>query len=184
MWLPREDWVVGDEVTVTASALTVSGALVGPVSATFVIGASEAEPVELPKLADGVGAVLSVGQDALYDAPERMWVPLPGGLAASQVELYYYVRTGETPGWYPAENVVGWMATPDFEEALIDGVRCIGIEMNHGGTVQFALRTTNSASAVGMSGGVDDVLLWLVMGAVLLVVHCVSRRGKSRAESR
>lgn len=61
----------------------------------------------LPSLAQGIGPVYEIGPDQLYAEPQQVWLPLPAGVRADEVRLYYYHAEGHDAGWYPAENVEG-----------------------------------------------------------------------------
>ena len=48
----------------------------------------------------------------MYDKPQRVWLPLPAGADPNTIGIYYYHPNGPDRGWYPAENVLGWLV-PD-----------------------------------------------------------------------
>ena len=85
----------------------------------------------------GVGTPFSIGPEQLYDEPRVAWLPLPLGIEPDEVALYYHHPYGEFAGWYPAENVIGWLAAADLLTIEEGGITYLGFTINHAATVQL-----------------------------------------------
>ncbi len=152
VFAPAAPWPADETVTLTAGALAVTGVEVGPISREFHIGtaieaAASGEPtiVEmsieegLPALgADVVSPAYRIGPNGVFGQPVSFWIPVPEGADPDALEIYYFSETEEHRGWYPAENVIGWMAPDSRAVVEEDGQFFIEILVNHSGIVQLA----------------------------------------------
>ena len=93
---------------------------------TLIVGASGH-----PELDSAPGPIYTIRPESVYDEPQRVWLPLPYGTDADTVGVYYYHPNDEDRGWYPAENVLGWLV-PDSALTLdLDGTRYLGLLVRH-----------------------------------------------------
>ncbi len=61
------------------------------------------------ELSNGIGPVYAIRPDVLYDAPQRVWVPVPESLTPDDVEVFCYLQQGTGNRWCPGETVEGWL---------------------------------------------------------------------------
>ncbi len=184
VYRPHSAWHPGDLILMTAGARTVTGEPVGPVSAVFHVrsGAGKsatASPagvqvtllphgVAPPTSVDGVGPVCRILPEAPSPDPFLVWLPVPDGLAAGQLNPCYYLGSNEHGAWYPAENVPGWLASGQYLERIEEDAVYLGFWVNHGGIVQLSARTgavTSTATAVRgdmflVAAGLLGLALW------------------------
>ena len=74
--------------------------------------------------------------------PQRVWLPVDG-VDPSHVRVYYYHATGDDRGWYPAENVVGWLVPRSHLHLRTNDTTYIGFLVRHAGIVQLCIPTDN-----------------------------------------
>jgi hypothetical protein len=86
---------------------------------------------------DAVADAVAIGPEAVYDVPQRVWLPLPIGAEANDVQLYYYHANGEGRGWYPAENVDGWLVPNSRQTLEVGGTTYLGYLVRHAAIVQL-----------------------------------------------
>ena len=67
------------------------------------------------------------------------WLPVLEGVDPDSVRLYYYHTSGEDRGWYPAENVEGWLVPDSYLHLRLDGVNYLGFVVRHAGIVQLGI---------------------------------------------
>lgn len=96
-----------------------------------------------PELSEGIAEPLAIGPEKVYETPQRVWLPLPDGVIASEVELYYYHPNGEDRGWYPAANVEGWLVPDSHLVMTLDGIDYLGFLVRHAGIVQLGRSAMN-----------------------------------------
>jgi len=149
---PAAPWPAGGTVLLTAGALTVTGAEVGPVSRAFQLGEEKeglapAEPTiaelagdaDLPVLlADVLSPAYRIGPDRVFEEAAPFWIPVPEGADPNTLEIYYFSEAEEHRGWYRGENVLGWMAPDSRAVVEENGQLFIEIQVNHAGIVQLA----------------------------------------------
>ncbi|MCH7909427.1 MAG: hypothetical protein IIB38_07405 [Candidatus Hydrogenedentes bacterium] len=80
-----------------------------------------------------------IGPERVYDAPQRVWLPLPDGADRDEVRLYYYHATGSDRGWYPAEKVEGWLVLDSYLYLDVDGISYLGFLVRHAAVVQLGV---------------------------------------------
>ena len=150
-------WSDGVVFTLEASALALDGSEL-LASAEFVRDAGSAKTAQdgvqvvpyLPEGEDtglfqeGLGIVVQVAPNEVYDAPELISIPVPDYAIGGALTLYY-LRNGEAgPVWYPAENVPGLLAAP--VSASDDGAS-VEAWVNHGGTLRLGYAPERDLSA-------------------------------------
>lgn len=94
---------------------------------------------ETELLAEGLHEPLLIGPECVYAQPQRVWLPLPEGLEPAAARLYYYHPRGEDRGWYPAENVEGWLVPDSYLKLDYRGVTYLGFLVRHAGIVQLGI---------------------------------------------
>ncbi len=95
---------------------------------------------EVPTLPGGLGLAYRIEPEEVFDPPERVWLPLPQNVNTDSVELYYFHGRDGDKGWYPAENVEGWLEPNSQYITKVEGTTYLGLLMNHGAIAQFGLR--------------------------------------------
>lgn len=184
VFVPQTPWPADEVVTVTAGALTETGAEVGAVTREFQIGAEDSaadfspEPVivemsgdaDVPELtANVLSPAYRIGPDGVFDQPVPFWIPLPDGADVNALDIYYFSEAEEHRGWYLGENVIGWMVPDSRTVVEQDGQYFLEIQVNHSGIVQLADAQTVKVQA--------DVGIFLGF-AVILGMRFVRRRQK------
>jgi hypothetical protein len=161
LFRPADQWAQGDEIQVTAGATAADGDLVTASEQTFAVQAAAEPSGEVVQTHDpngdpsqiatvvagsaltsgvpnGLDQPYTIGPERVYDAPQLVWLPLPEGGAREDLQLYYYHPYGEDAGWYPAQNVIGWLAPEPEQYIEHNGARYVGLRVLHAGIVQFA----------------------------------------------
>lgn len=187
LFKPESPFPAGQTITLTAGAVTVNGTVVGPVVQTFTVDvekrASESSGLvedttvdALPSLiAAGAASVYRVGPAGVFAAPVTVQIPVPADQAADQLAIYYYSEAASHTGWYPAENVVGWLVPESRQVVEKDGQVLIEVQVNHSGVLQLG------KSAKTRLGSVADInidasgssLRWVSFVSVLLSLSLV-----------
>ena len=85
-------------------------------------------------------SAIHIGPERVYDTPQRVWLPLPEGAAPGSVQLYYYRGSGPAIGWYPAENVEGWLVPGSYLNLEVDGAGYLGFLVRHAGIVRLGIQ--------------------------------------------
>ena len=75
----------------------------------------------------------------MYDVPQRVWLPIPDAADPASVQLYYYHPNGDDRGWYPAENVEGWLVPDSFLTLEANGTTYLGFLVRHAAIVQLGI---------------------------------------------
>jgi len=182
MHQPEVPWTPGEIVTFTAGGETATGSVLGPYSMDFLIldGAESGEP-ELSPVSLDANAGYLLGPAQVYEYPREIAVPLPAGLAPDEATLYYHYDDGSGGLWYPASNLMGFLAdTPRLTE--IEGVSYLLAKVNHGGVVRVdesQSLTTAPATTTPLSGSWGSILA----GAALMALLVASRNWKPRARN-
>lgn len=172
-YYPDHPWQEGENIAMTAGAITVSGKEIGPITYYFEVWSGEqpGEPVwqpgygELdtaqmdlgvennteavlwglneeiapPSGAEAVAAYL-IGPRAAFTAPQRVWLPLPQGVAPDAMNIEYYFD--ENSGWMPAAQIIGWMVPGSLLSVELPEGTYIGFLVNHGGVVRLTAAAT------------------------------------------
>ena len=105
---------------------------------TAQVSPAEGETIAAP-LGEGASQALRIHPEEVYATPQRVWLPIPEGADPDAVRLYYYHPAGDAPGWYPAENVQGWLVPGSELQLTLDGTTYLGFLVNHAGIVQLAI---------------------------------------------
>jgi hypothetical protein len=145
----------------------------------------------LPILPGGVGPAFRIGPNQVFDEARRVWLPKPARTESTPLELWYFHETGPERGWYPAENVLGWLVQDSELELTNGGVTYVGVALRHGGVVQLRQVPEEAASANAASAlpfellsrkGAGDALVLLVLAAAFLIAGKRSARLRDRAK--
>ena len=163
--VPEAPWQLGDLIVMTAGAATISGEPLEPVTYEFSVeldGAKQdgfvtvVESDLIPALDAGVGAVYEIGPEEVYDTPQWVWLPVPAGVEAADLALYYYHTPGGDSGWYAAEDVEGWLVPESLEVIERDGATEFGFLVRHSGIVQLGWSQVGTTPVTASMG---DVLM-------------------------
>ncbi len=138
---PQDHWLLEDLVSLTVNGATLEGSPLEPLTYEFQVVPDGTEAVEAPApLAQGLDQPVVVTPDSVYAEPQQVWLPVPAGVNAGDLQLYYYHPNGESRGWHPAEQVEGWLV-PDSEQLNTeDGVTYYGFQVRHAGIAQLGKR--------------------------------------------
>jgi len=195
LFSPESPFADGETITLTVGAVTVDGVAVGPVAQTFRVSAAKAAAesglvedttVEaLPSLiAAGTASVYRVGPAGIFTAPVTVQIPVPAGQAADSLAIYYYSEAASHTGWYPAENVVGWLVPESRQVVEKDGQTFIEVQVNHSGVLQLGLSAkARLGSATSVDVGVSgSSAKWVSFASILLslslILGTLIRKGK------
>jgi len=105
---------------------------------TTVVTPADVETAAEP-LTEGLDVPYLIGPERVYETPQRVWLPLPEDVGSDEVRLYYYHPTGDDRGWYPAENVAGWLVPDSYLDLEVGGTTYLGILVRHAGIVQLGI---------------------------------------------
>ncbi len=176
VYRPEQTWQVGDSITMTVQARTVTGEALGPFEHHFevTVAANEVETLWQPEYTDLEPSAIDrtkegneqvtlmmagpeddaetglgafvIGPLEPYDMPQRVWLPLPESTSGEMVRAEYYHGLDSNAGWYAADEVEGWMIPGSELEVTLDGTDYLGILVRHGGVVRLV---ANEAHADG-----------------------------------
>ena len=159
LFRPTDRWTGGESISLSASASTTEGAQVDSGSYAFRPESRDSEaavPLWQPQPgvhfeatnegnatvtvtrteADGGSRAFHVGPEQVFAPPQRIWLPLPPGVAPGEATIYYYHPGGEASGWYPAEDVAGWLVSDSALYLDIEDIAYIGFLVRHAAIVQ------------------------------------------------
>lgn len=127
-------------------------------------------PVGLaPALLGAAGPQYVITPDAPFGPAQEIQLPVPQGIAAGSLRLYYY--HAESAAWVAAENVEGWLIPGSVQVMEEAGAAYVSFRVLHGGTVQLAepadAQPTTQGAAMG--GGAGTLALMIASGLALLV---------------
>jgi len=111
-------------------------------SDTAVVMPAGQETTSIP-LSEGLAAPFTIRPERVYEIPQRVWLPVPQDVDPTAVQLYYYHPTGDDRGWYPAENVQGWLVPDSYLTLELDDVTYLGFLVRHAGIVQLGIPPRN-----------------------------------------
>lgn len=94
---------------------------------------------ETPSLSVGIEVPFTIDPQRVYDTPQRVWLPLPQGIDRADVQLYYYHPHGADAGWYPAEDVEGWLVPDSYLHLRLNSTTYLGFVVRHGAIVQLGV---------------------------------------------
>ncbi|MBX3177287.1 MAG: BACON domain-containing protein [Candidatus Hydrogenedentes bacterium] len=181
----------GGAFVVDAGASTVSGEPVAASARFYRAGAPEkgagnaplsVEPfvfgdAEAGQFLAGRGDVYQVLPSELYPDPVLVQIPVPSGVAAGDVALYYFASDERGSGWYPADRVIGWLAAP---VTVTEDGAYIEILIHHGGIVRAGLAPGVPVPVAGAVFPADYGTL-LVFVAALAAMAGLGRRRAARS---
>ena len=148
----------GAAVTLTASAQTVDGTPIGPITDQFLVasGQSAAQASDTPELvaasnvepmqdAQGtaVGNPYALTPAEVYNAPVTIQIPVPQGADPGRLGVYYHSPSPAQPGWRPAADVAGWMVPGSQQVVQGKNATYVEIQVNHAGMVQLGTAAAN-----------------------------------------
>ena len=94
---------------------------------------------DVPTLPGGIGDPVAIGPEEVFDVPQLVWLPLPLGVDPSAVNLFYYHNSSDEAGWYPAENVEGWLAQGSLLHLNVSDTIYLGFLARHAAIVQLGV---------------------------------------------
>jgi hypothetical protein len=164
------DAALGSEVVLTVGAETISGAVVGPVSMTFLVE-EDASPVILPELQDSLAPAQTIAPISPYDGATEVVLSLAGIDEGQTLQLYYLFDDGISATWYPAEAIDGWLVPDSLRIEDRDGEESLVFEVLHGAIVQVgvAQETVDEAAALPLPNSRYGAWLIFSLLAALLV---------------
>ena len=165
VYTPNATWMPGELLAVSGFVETVSGALLQTESYSFAaesmaqataraLAQRDADPLapmaatDVRSLAGGVGQVYRVAEYQAFAAPQRVWLPVPEGFNGSDLSIFYYQPTGDAAGWYPGENVDGWLVPGSLTIETIDGTQFLSVELRHGATLQLGVPSDAAGASI------------------------------------
>ena len=190
----RDGWVLfgsdqpleaGETITLSVGAVTTEGAIVGPITKDFNVALEKADEsgesalteaqgiASLPSLlAAGRSPVYRIAPAAVFEEPLTVQIPVPADVDATDLDVYYYSEALDHLGWYPAANVVGWLAPDGPQVVEVDGQTYIEIQVNHAGVLQLGRAIQfdlGSAAAVDI-GFTGSWSMWISLASALLAL--------------
>jgi hypothetical protein len=197
-WLayrPDQSWKAGDTIIATVGATTETGRSI-EAECTFVVERdASAEPLadwsevpdgELPGFDGGVGSVYRVGPEAVFDEPTTIWLPVPADADPAALTLFCYHDEAGERGWYPAENVEGFLVPDSRSVNETGGVVYLGFSACHAAEVRLGLREANPAAARAsmvplgtLRSSLGDVTM-LILAAGVLMFAGARRKGRMK----
>ena len=215
---PETAWTPGDLVTMTVGARTVTGAALESITYRFLVAhaAGPTAPVPQPaysaldthaldqtkqtavSLADEenrdtydfepVGPGYAIAPPGVFEAPQRVWLPIPAGRDVAGLRVYYHHASGPDCGWHEAGQVDGWLAPGTYLVLEWQGTTYLGVVVRHGGLVRLGMPAwavsvgASVADVPGLSwvGGPGGDVLVLMLAATAFLV-AAQRRGRARA---
>ena len=166
---PQTPWPLGDAVTFTAGAHTLSGVQLGPFTHEFVVSgavyegpAAVAESGEALRHAQLVDSAYEIFPDTVYTEPVTIQLPVPAGVDASALEPAYLFREDGAAAWVSGAHVAGWLEPDSIHVVHTTGGVYVEFQVRHGGIVQ--LRRPVGLSPAGMNGSRISGGLLLVPG--------------------
>ncbi len=88
-----------------------------------------------PELDSAPGPIYTLRPESVYDEPQRVWLPLPEGADPNTIGIYYYHPNSPDRGWYPAENVLGWLVPDSAFTLETGGTSYLGFLVRHAAIV-------------------------------------------------
>ena len=140
--MPNEDRYFEGVIDLTLGARTFEGNAVQSDTESFAI-ALDIEAADIPEVPSiGVDVPHMIEPEEAYNTPKLVWLPIPAGVSPNELRLYYYHADGEARGWYPAENIEGWLVEDSFEIIADNGTNYFGFRVRHAGIVQLGTPST------------------------------------------
>ena len=167
LFRPQDLWQTGDVLDLNASALEGEDGAVVSSAYRFAVGegAAQSDAIWQPEYgedfdasglnlaAEGNDAVVvteaahgnadsgtqpfHVGPERVFETPQRVWLPIPQGVDPDALQLYYHHAHGDAAGWYPAEEVDGWLVPDSGIYLEVGGETYYGFVVRHAGIVQL-----------------------------------------------
>jgi hypothetical protein len=153
------DLADGTVVVMTAGASTVESAQLEPVSAEFHVAGQHGNELREhgePSLVEDGGItgvpestatpaspVYRIGPAEVFSDPVTIQIPIAEGTDPGEVEIFYFSESTAHPGWYHADDVVGWLAPDSVQIVDENGKTFAEFQTNHSGVVQLAVRRSD-----------------------------------------
>jgi len=104
---------------------------------------------------DSASAMYRIGPVGVFDDALTAWIPIAGDADVDGFEVYYFSDSPEHRGWYPADQVIGWLVAGSDRIVVENGQTYVEIQVNHSGIVQLATRadSTSNAADIGILVG-------------------------------
>ncbi len=158
---PRDAWEAGRVTELIAQAATESGAEITTPEFTFEDGTPppggmalwqpdysedfDATSLDLAAEANDRAEVrqlpgekgIAIDPPQVFPLPQRIWLPVPPGMDPNMARLSYYQAEGSAPGWYPADQVEGWLVPGSMLTLTIEGQDYLGFLVRHGGIARI-----------------------------------------------
>jgi hypothetical protein len=153
-----------------ASYEFVAGAPAAPAQAPSLTAAPEITP--LPSLlAAPKSDVYRIAPSQVFAAPLTILIPLPEN-CREDADIYYYSESTKHTGWYPAQNVSGFMEPGTRKTVEVDGQKYIEVQVNHGGVVQLGQTIRMNMSGMGSVdiGYTGSRTGWLLFAGTILAL--------------
>ncbi|NIA13909.1 MAG: hypothetical protein GWP08_07500 [Nitrospiraceae bacterium] len=189
-------------IRLLVGAYTVNDEVVGPLAYRFAVGAAadgtakaalapalavEASVEPLPSvLAVPRSPVYRIGPAGVFDEPLVVQIPVPGGVPADRLGVYYFSESLQHYGWHRGDAVSGWLVPGSLRTVYVNGQRCVEIEVNHSGIVQLGQNVEVQLGGVGSFevGATGSRLHWLgLAGSVLALSMLLGGRMQTRRGS-
>lgn len=164
---PEDAWPVS-VVTVTVGACDPDGVEFEPVVKMFRV--ADAAKADEPSVQNGQAIVqadtYTITPEGAFAEPLTVELPLPNGVAPDDVEIYYYSESAAHAGWYPADQIKGWLVPSSRQTITRDGHTYIQFQVNHSGTVQLGHAET--VTFAGLRNAMPDLMILTLMLVLLL----------------
>ncbi|MCL4218302.1 MAG: hypothetical protein KJ052_15040, partial [Candidatus Hydrogenedentes bacterium] len=147
------------------------------------------DPGVVSELPGAVSSSYRITPDGPYKAPQRVWLPVPGGISPDALSIYYHQGEALAGTWFPAQNVDGWAVDGSTLVLELENKAYLGVLVRHGGVValgpsdasEFVANASIAPSQELFTGFPENVLLLGAVIAILGVSHYrTSRRRQAK----
>lgn len=136
-WPADHPFAVGFEISDREHALSLTAiSSTMPKQAVSLVDAASVPPMA----SGGVGQPLAIAPEAVFPEPVRITLPIPTHVSPDEVGLFFYQRAEADLGWYPAENVIGWVVPESIHIETGEGAHYIAFDARHAAIVQLGIR--------------------------------------------
>ena len=186
---PETAWTPGELVTMTVGARTVNGAALESITYRFLVAPAAVPTAAVPQPAYGaldthaldqtkqaavsvadeeagdsydfepVGPGYAISPPGVFGTPQRVWLPVPAGLDAAGLRVYYHQASGPDCGWHEAGQVNGWLVPETCLTFEWQGSTYLGLVVRHGGLVRLGMPA--QGVSVGASFADVPVVSWV-----------------------
>ena len=143
----------------------------------------------IPEFPGSLSGAFRIAPDGPYASPHRVWLPVPDGVSADAVSVYYYQGSAKSGSWYAATNVGGWFVNGSPLVLDLNGLTYYGFLVHHGGVVALGPRDAQqnvataslAPSRQALAGFPENVLLLALVMGILGISQFRSSRRRQRA---